>query len=134
MLRNLVDQFVDQFPKLTDPDHAMGRCKFFSYELAKFLRQRGVRAQIYHVQHIKSKAAWPKAHTQWREKRPQEWTHYVVRVGGLIIDVTSRQLDPDNTHPLIIRYEELQDMWNTVERDHFVNRIASDVIRHKDLS
>jgi hypothetical protein len=134
VLRHLVDEFVERFPKLAKKEAAMGRCKLFSYELALFLRKRGVKAHIYHVQHIKKKAAWPNAHTKWIDTRPQDWTHYVVRVGGLIIDVTSRQLDPDSSHPLIIKYEELQDMWNTVERDRFMNSVAKDLLQHKDQS
>ena len=131
VLRNLVDEFIADFPKLTEPDHAVNRCKLYAYELCIFLRKRGVRAHIYHVQHIKTKAAWPRAHTQWIEKRPQDWTHYVVRVGPLIIDVTSRQLDPDSAHPLILRYSELKDMWHTTERDDFVNRVAKEFLQHR---
>lgn len=127
VLRNLVDEFIADFPKLTDQDHAVNRCKLYAYELCIFLRKRGVRAHIYHVQHIKDKAAWPNAHAQWKDKRPQDWTHYVVRVGPLIIDVTARQLDPDASHPLILRYSELQDMWHTTERDHFISRVANEI-------
>ncbi len=127
LIRNLVDEFTEKFPKLQDPDHAIGRCKFYSMRLTGYLRDRGFPAHCYHVQHVKDKKQFPDAHAQWREKPAAEWTHYVVRVGSIIIDVTSRQLDPKGDHPLFLRYSELKDLWNEVSRDKLVTDVANEL-------
>lgn len=131
LLRNMIDEFADKFPKLKEPDHAVNRCKFYAQALTGYLRDRGFPAHCYHVSHVKNKKLYPDAHAQWREKPASEWTHYVVRVGSLIIDLTSRQLDPKGDHPLILRYAELKDIWNEVERDAFVTKVAKELHTRK---
>ena len=126
-LDSLVNEFAAKFPKLERPDIAIGRCKFYSMELVKFLRQRGVNAQLYHLQHIKSRASWPRAHPTWVNTTPKEWTHYIIRVGGTAIDITSRQVDSQNPHPNIYPFSEVKEHWHVVERDDFLNRVVREI-------
>lgn len=130
-LESLVEEFAKRFPHLKKPDIAIGRCKFYSMELAMFLRARGIKAQLYHVQEIKNRKLWPRAHPEWLGTRSKEWTHYVVRVGGLVIDLTSKQLDSQHPYPHIYPYRELLDTWNVVERDAFINRVATELLEQR---
>lgn len=126
-LAMLVHQFVRNFPALEKPDVAIGRCKFYSMELAKFLISNGISATVYHVQHIRNPEAWPNAHKDWKETNAKKWSHYVVRAGNAIIDVTSRQLDPDGQHPRIMPFKELTKSWKIVERDNFITKVTKEL-------
>jgi hypothetical protein len=123
----LVNTFCLEFPDLGNPDIAEGRCKFYSYELVKYLKAHGINAELYHVQGISNYADWPNARKTWLDTDPDDWTHYVVVVNGVCIDVTSRQLDPNSQHPNIRPIKGLLQDWNIVERDIFLNDIAQEI-------
>lgn len=126
-VKSLVSKFVKVFPDLAQPDIAIGRCKFYSMELAKFLMNHGVNCTVYHLQHIVDKNAWPNAHKDWRSSAAEDWSHYIVRAGNLAIDITSRQLDPENPHPSIFSFHKLATMWKTVERDNFITKVTKEL-------
>ena len=97
-------------------------------ELAKFLQERNVDAHLLHLQEIRNKEDWPNARPQWIKAKPKDWSHYVVRVGDVVIDVTSRQLDPSNPHPNVMTLENLKKLWKTVETDNFLEKIVQELV------
>ena len=126
-LKKQVGDFVKDFPNLEKPSIAIGRCKFYSMELARYLQNKQIPAQVIHLQGIRDKDKWPNADSQWLERPASEWSHYVVRVGDQAVDITSRQLDPDTEHPWIFSYSTLAKIWKTVERDELINDVVQEL-------
>jgi len=127
---SLIADFVRRFPKVMTRAGSYGKCKFLSYELALYLRRRGVRATVLHCQSLAKNHGWKKtAHASWVEKPRSEWSHYVVVSDGLVYDVTARQFDQDLPVPFVIDRAVLSTYWDTVERDTFVNNMVTEVLR-----
>lgn len=125
----MVQDFVRRFPGLATKSGAYNRCKFMSYELALYLRRRGVKASTVHCQGLTANSTWKDtAHQAWVEKPRKEWSHYVVRVGDVLIDVTGRQFDPKIEHPRFTSRAESRQDWETLENDVFMNKVIRDVL------
>lgn len=129
MLDSLLQDFVRRFPRLATKGGSFGKCKFISYELALYLRRRGVKAKLLHVQGLAQPKLRSTAHESWANKPSKDWSHYVVLVGDTAIDMTARQFDPKLDHPRIVPRATLVEEWTTVETDSFINRIISEVLR-----
>lgn len=128
-LDKLVAAFTKCFPKLATKNGSFGKCKFLSYELALFLRRRGIKAKLIHVQGVQRGCPWlTSAHITWQEKPRSEWSHYVVSVGSVFIDVTGRQFDSKAEHPRIYSARELDAHWESRNVDAFLNKVIEDVL------
>lgn len=125
----LVEEFALKYPTLGKSNVAIGRCKFYSMELAIFLRERGINAQLYTLSGIQDKNAWPRANQEWIDTVPRAWAHYVLRIGDIAIDITSRQLDYRSPHPNIYPFEQVKQDWKNVKRDHFLTKVSKEIIR-----
>ena len=131
-LVSLIRQFAADFPKLTTQRGSYNKCKFASYELVLFLRRRGFKARLIHVQGCPA-PAYPNPHTTWANKRRDKWSHYIVGIGRWTIDLTARQFDADAPFPSVRLLSRIRETWTTVEDDAFLNRWVKEVLRHKDL-
>lgn len=123
-----VAQFLYRFPGLQRMNSAYGRCKLISYELAKFLREHGVKAFIYHLEGI-APAHYPKAHQEYNQKKHEEWSHYIVKVGQMGIDLTARQFDKQAPVPHVAPMSEFRKIWTKVEKDDFMNKFLEDALK-----
>ena len=128
VLDKLVEDFARRFPKLETKSGAFGKCKMLSFELALYLRRRGVQAKLIHVQNAQKKEWKATAHSKWTSQPQSGWSHYVVQVGSTVIDITGRQLDAKAEHPRIFTRAELNTEWATVENDVFLNGIVKEVL------
>lgn len=126
----MVEDFVKRFPGLQTTRGSFGKCKFISYELALFLRRRGIKAVLIHVQGLTPKHQWLKtAHATWVGKPRKEWSHYVVGVEQDYYDCTARQFDRALPFPVKGKRSELRQAWTTVETDTFLNGIVTEVLQ-----
>ncbi len=116
-----VKEFCEHFPPLKSPEIAKGRCKMYSYELAKYLMRCGYSPSIVHVQEIATKHDWPTS--LWKESPQNLWTHYVVICGNVVIDLTGRQFDSGCSVPRICTKAQLDTEWTKVEPDEFLNKV-----------
>lgn len=123
-----VAQFMYRFPGLQKMNSSYGRCKLVSYELAKFLREHGVKAFIYHLEGVK-KGSYPNPHKDYQEKKPSEWSHYIVKVRNQGIDLTARQFDKAAPLPLVAHINEFKAKWEKCSRDDFMNKFLEDALR-----
>jgi hypothetical protein len=126
-LTQLIKEFATKFPGLATQASAYNKCKFVSYELVLYLRQRGFNARLVHVQNCPL-PTYPSPHLKWAAKRRDRWSHYVVSVGRFSIDLTARQFDGDARLPEIKTLAKLRTEWSVVETDLFLNRLARDVL------
>lgn len=122
----VIKAFLDSIPgleqRLSTKEGALNTCKYVSYELYKYLTKQGMQAKIFHIQNpitINSEA-----HTFWLEKPIAEWTHYIVVVDNIAIDLTSRQFNQYNPIINITPIESYYLQWKTVEYDDFVTGVA----------
>jgi hypothetical protein len=129
-LLHLVKEFVTRFPKLQTQAGAYNKCKFASYTLVLYLRQRGFNARLIHIQDC-PRPAYPEPHQRWQNKRRDRWSHYVVGIGRYSIDITARQFDSDLPVPFIETLAKLRQRWTTVETDTFLNGWAQEVLDSK---
>lgn len=129
-LDTLLADFAARFPKLATRNGSFGKCKFMSYELALYLRRRGVKARVIHVQGITRECPWKKtAHATWVDKPRAEWSHYVVAAAGVYIDMTGRQFDRQAEHPKAYSRQQLMSHWQSMEDDTFINGLVAEVLR-----
>lgn len=128
-LQKLIDDFARRFPRLTTKGGSFGKCKFMSYELSLYLRRRGIKAKLIHVQHVKSAEFRKTAHSAWVEKKPSDWSHYVVQVGAQYIDLTARQFDSNLEFPRYSTKSQLAAEWEIVEADSFLNKLIGEVLQ-----
>lgn len=129
-LLELVQEFTRDFPGLTTQAGAYNKCKFVSYELVVYLRKRGFKACLVHIQGCAA-PIYPEPHVKWAAKRRDRWSHYVVGVGRWSIDLTARQFDRDAKIPLIKTLAALRTTWKTVEHDVFLNKLVQDVLKFR---
>ena len=122
-----IDDFRKHFPSLQTRDGAYNKCKFVTMELCKWLRNRNIRAIPVHIQGT-DKSKYPEAHQDWQDKRGSQWTHYVVKVGNYVYDLTARQFGPQEDLVKITRYQDLQGRWDTVERDRFISKWIDELL------
>lgn len=120
-LLKLVEYFVSKVPHLESQQKALGNCKLASYELARFLRQRGVKAKIYHMKGY-SGPAFESPHERWQLKKPEKWSHYVVVADKKVIDCSRRQFDRKCPHPYVCPVSEYKEVWNRFHFDKFLNK------------
>jgi hypothetical protein len=128
----LVQEFMRRFPSLTTRSGAYDKCKLVSLELAAFLRKRGIKAHMLHIQIPNS--VYPNACSQWLEKPLEEWSHYVVRIGTRTFDATARQFDPQADVPLVLPMSAIRSQWKTVEDDSFLDRWVREVLPVKEFN
>lgn len=131
-LAQLIREFSRQFPKLKTQRGAYNKCKFASYELVLYLRQRGFKARLVHIEGCPA-PMYPEPHAKWAAKRRDRWSHYVVGIGRWTIDLTARQFDADAPVPLVMPITRLRTQWTSVTDDRFLNNWVAEVLRHKDL-
>jgi hypothetical protein len=131
-LKNLVLEFTRKFPKLKTQQGAYNKCKFVSYECVLFLRRRGFKARLIHIQNCPA-PMYPNAHSKWISKRRDKWSHYVVGIGKWSIDLTARQFDVTLPVPFVQPMSKLREQWTSVEDDRFLNNWVAEVLRHKDM-
>ena len=124
----LIHEFVARYPKLQQSRGAVGRCKMASYELALFLRQRGIPARAIHVQGCAA-GLYPKPHKTWANRPPAKWSHYVVGLGRWSIDMTARQFDASLGVPHMSLMTELRSNWRVVEEDKLINNWISNTVK-----
>jgi hypothetical protein len=129
-LEKLVQDFARRFPKLETKQGSFGKCKMTAYELALYLRRRGVQARLLHCQTVRADHKWlESAHASYKAKARKDWSHYVLAVGNRVIDMTGRQFDREAEHPRFMSRHELRQDWESVEHDHFMNRQVDDVLK-----
>lgn len=131
-LASLIREFARNFPKLRTQRGSYNKCKFASYELVLFLRQRGFRARLIHIQNCPA-PTYPNPHAKWASKRRDKWSHYVVGIGKWSIDLTARQFDVSLPVPFVQPLSKLREQWTSVEDDRFLNNWVAEVLRHKDV-
>ncbi len=124
----LLREFARMFPKLHTQHSAYNKCKFVSYELVIFLRQRGFPAKLLHIQGCPA-PMYPAPHPKWASKRRDRWSHYVVAIGRWSVDMTARQFDVEAKIPNIQTIASLRTQWSSVEYDDFLNRFVRDVLK-----
>lgn len=129
-LASLIKEFARNFPKLRTQKGSYNKCKFASYELVLFLRQRGFRARLIHIQNCPA-PTYQNAHPKWMAKRRDKWSHYVVGIGRWSIDLTARQFDTTLPVPFVQPLSKLREQWTIVEDDRFLNNWVAEVLRHK---
>lgn len=130
-LASLIREFARSFPKLQTQRGAYNKCKFASYELVIFLRQRGFKARLVHIQNCPA-PTYPNPHPKWADKRRDKWSHYVVGIGRWTIDLTARQFDTSLNVPHVVTLNKLREQWVTVADDKFLNAWTAEVLRHRD--
>jgi hypothetical protein len=131
-LKTCIRNFADKFPSFTTKQGAYNKCKFASYELVLYLRQRGFAARLIHIKGCPT-PSYPEPHLHWATKRRDRWSHYVVGIGRWTVDLTARQFDSKAEVPLILPLSTLRAQWTLVEDDTFLNKWVTEVLRHKDL-
>jgi len=128
----LILEFMRRFPSLTTRSGAYDKCKLVSLELAAFLRKRGLKASMIHLQTPTD--AYPNACSQWLEKPAEEWSHYVVKVGTRLIDATARQFDPKADVPQVLPMSVMRTKWKVIEEDSFLDRWVTEVMPVKEFN
>lgn len=121
-----IEAFAAHFPKLANPKDAFGKCKYVSFELARWLRRRNISAVLVHMQEPDI-TLWPQADERWHEKPASEWSHYVVKVGGQLYDLTARQFDPDIPTVNVVSLVAAKQQWKVVEIDVSLNQWLVDL-------
>lgn len=129
-LLELVREFVAKFPSLQTQRGAYNKCKFASYTLVLYLRQRGFNARLIHIQNC-PRPSYPEPYTRWANRRRDQWSHYVVGIGRYAIDITARQFDNQMEVPHIETLNQLRTRWTVVEPDRFLNRWVDEVLDSK---
>lgn len=88
-------------------------CHETSFKLMDDLQTGGFDAQMLRCSGLKTDA--PDADDRWIKLAPQSlWTHFVVRVGEDIIDLTRRQFFPSSGYPFIQSNTAFEAEWNTI--------------------
>lgn len=129
---SLIDTFIRNLPSLKTKTGAKNKCKFVSYELCCYLRRRGVRATMVHLQGIVDKKRFPQAHQEWQSRESKDWSHYVVKIGSSYYDLTKRQFDPKSNLPSISTLPKLKTEWALVETDDFINSWITEIVDIRD--
>lgn len=130
----LVSEFARKFPSLQTKAGAHNKCKLISMELAAFLRKRGIKAKLIHVQGVRDKKSLPDAHQEWLDRQAKEWSHYVVKSGSRYFDLSARQFDPNADVPSVNTRPQLAERWNLVESDDFLNDWVTEVLPVKEFN
>jgi hypothetical protein len=129
----LVNEFASNFSTLLTQSGAIGKCKLVSYELTKYLRKRGLKAALVHVQGVKA-GVYPNPHRNYVDKPRKDWSHYVVKVGHVTVDLSVRQFDTTLPYPYFSTLHEMRQQWDVVETDKFINRWVREALRHTDAA
>lgn len=92
------------------------RCRTTSHDLADALVASGIPASVIRCSGLQTYA--PDADRRWLKLGPQlYWTHYVVRVEDIVIDLTRRQFVPKAEKVHIQPYAEFAAEWLDIGRD-----------------
>lgn len=87
-------------------------CRSASYRLADDLLSYGHQAEVLRCSGLKTHA--PDADQRWRAVGHQSrWVHYLVRLDGLIIDITRRQFFPGCAVPFYQSQAEFAAEWDS---------------------
>jgi hypothetical protein len=94
-------------------DESFNLCHETSFKLMDDLQTGGFDAQMLRCTGLKTDA--PDADDRWIQLAPQSrWTHFVVRVGEDVIDLTRRQFFPRSGFPFVQSYSAFNAEWRDV--------------------
>lgn len=111
--QGIIDAFCHRNRRLARPDGAFDRCRTVSGDLLSDLADAGIEAVAVRMSCCQK---WmPDAHPKWLALAGSYWTHYAVRIGDLLVDVSARQFDPDSAFPAIVPLEDAKGTWMEVE-------------------
>ena len=114
-------------PSLATKEGSYNKCKFISYELCTRLRSMGVNARMVHIGGCSEDR--PNAHSKWTNKDPAKWSHYCIRIGTTVIDMTAKQFGEEFAYPLVTTMTELRKSWELVHDDKFLNALADEIAK-----
>ncbi len=86
-------------------------CGRASMRLMDNLLTDGFSAQILRCNGLKTEAL--DADARWLKLSPQsQWVHYLVKVGGDVVDLTRRQFFPASDYPFVQSYAACRAEWD----------------------
>ncbi len=97
--------------RLEVPENAAGECYTESLALWKYLRDRGVRADLIAAGGYFGN--FSQAAKNWSGSLPKHFNHWMVRVGEHVIDMTATQIGP--THPKVRPFPQEVSLWDRVD-------------------
>lgn len=97
---------------LADPAEAFGVCREIVEDLVAHLSERGFEAVA--VRFAGQTRCHEGCDPRWDDLPPHGRIHYAVRVGGIVVDPTSRQFDPASAFPRVAEIDEAAAEWELV--------------------
>ncbi len=88
-------------------------CHQASLRLMDDLLCSGIDAQMLRCSGLKTDA--PEADARWIKLGPQSyWIHFMVKMGGNVIDLTRRQFFPESGYPHVQSYDACEAEWDKI--------------------
>jgi hypothetical protein len=94
-------------------EESFNLCHETSFKLMDDLQSGGFAAQMLRCSGLNTDA--PDADDRWIKLAPQSlWTHFVVRIGEDVIDLTRRQFFPRSGFPFVQPYSAFEAEWTNI--------------------
>lgn len=84
---------------------AFGQCGVMARRFALAALDHGRPAEVVRLDGAPEGQAFPRAHPVYQAEARELWVHHVTRVGGLRVDWTARQFDPEAAFPLVALWD-----------------------------
>lgn len=107
-------------------------CWGASHDLATALRRGDLTCHLAMLKGWRGADMLPAVgnHEEWRRMGRRQWTHWVVVVGPLYIDVTARQFDPALGHPQFDTLKSLRERWDVIDGVETIPWTPGDFLEH----
>lgn len=127
-----LDYFLDHneksFQKYETQEGSFDKCKRASYAIAERMQGKGFPVKV--LRSCEYNESLKDAHPKWKKMGREFIVHYVVEFNNeWILDVTSKQFNPENPVRLLMKKEDFQKSWSDVSIDKDFNKINSSRVK-----
>jgi hypothetical protein len=112
---NQLNEHILEFLKLikidlSDREESFSQCKKVSIMLVQYLKRNSINAELIKVSSF-LKGGFTQIHSKWCIIERNFWSHYIVKVGDIYVDLTWNQFIPGSSVPTYFTEENIIYYW-----------------------